>query len=385
MSSNRRKTLVGASASCLLLFSAACSSGAATESAAPGAEALDPSEIGPDSIVGQGPDGAAAASVDDIQLSDADAEKVRAGNFEVALVMHTENLDWSQLQIQGIRDTLDKYGVRISNITAAEYDVSKQVSDIENVIQQRPDGIISIPVDNTATAPAYEQVQQAGIKLVLMDNVPQGLVHGEDYASMISADSVGNGQIAAEILASYVPDDGAVGIIDFGIDFFVTNERTRGVEEWLAENRPDITIKETAFTDPSQAGQVAGDFLTSNPDLDGSFTVWDAPALDTLSAMRAAGSDVPLTTIDLGLETAIEIASGGPLKGLGAQRPYDQGVAEALAMMQALIGNETPAWVGVQSLPVVQANVLEAYETVFHEAPPQELVDACEAAGSACG
>lgn len=386
MSSIRRKTLVGAAASCMVLFSAACSSGGgAAEPSANGGEALDPSELGPDSIVGVGPDGAEAASVDDIPLSDADAEKVRAGNFEVALVMHTENLDWSQLQIQGIRDTFDKYGVRVSNITAAEYDVSKQVSDIENTIQQQPDGIISIPVDNTATAPAYEKVAQAGIKLVLMDNVPQGLTHGEDYASMISADSVGNGQIAAEILASYVPQDGTVGVIDFGIDFFVTNERTRGFEEWLSENRSDITIKETAFTDPSQVSQTAGDFLTSNPDLDGAFTVWDAPALDTLSAMRASGSNVPLTTIDLGLEAAVEIASGGPLKGLGAQRPYDQGIAEAMAMMNSLIGNETPAWVGVQSLPVIQSNILEAYKTVWHQDPPQELVDACKAAGSACG
>ena len=36
-----------------------------------------------------------------------------------------------------------------------------------------------------------------------------------------------------------------------------------------------------------------------------------------------------------------------------------------MAMMNALIGKETPAWVGVQSLPVVQSNVLESYKTVF--------------------
>jgi ribose transport system substrate-binding protein len=385
MRSTKARALLGAAAVCSMLL-AACSSGAGTDSStAKAAAQLDPSKLGPTSIIGQGPNGEVAASMKDLELSDADAAKVRAGKFKVALVMHTENLDWSKLQIQGIKDTFNKYGVRISGTTAAEYKVDKQVADIENTIQQKPDGIISIPVDNTATAPAYKKIQQAGIKLVLMDNVPQGLKYPQDYASMISADSQGNGQIAAEVLSANVPKGGTVGIIDFGIDFFVTNQRTKGVKDWLKKNRSDIKIKETAFTDTSKVTQTAGDFITANPDLKGLFTVWDAPALDTLSAMRASGSNVPLTTIDLGLEAAVEIASGGPLKGLGAQQPYDQGVAEAMAMVNALIGKTPPAWVGVDALPVVQSNVLEAYETVFHQTPPKVLVDACKKAGKNCG
>ena len=89
--------------------------------------------------------------------------------------------------------------------------------------------------------------------------------------------------------------------------------------------------------------------------------------------MRAQGIKIPVTTVDLGLQSAIEIAKGGPLKATGSQRPYDQGAAEAMAMMNALIGKETPAWIGVQSLPVVQSNVLESYKTVFKKDPPAEL------------
>ena len=100
--------------------------------------------------------------------------------------------------------------------------------------------------------------------------------------------------------------------------------------------------------------------------------------------MRAQGINIPITTVDLGLQSAIEIAKGGPLKATGSQRPYDQGVAEAMAMMKALIGKTPPAWVGVQSLPVVQSNVLESYKTVFKKDPPPELADACKAAKPAC-
>ncbi|MEP6563503.1 MAG: substrate-binding domain-containing protein, partial [Mesorhizobium sp.] len=160
---------------------------------------VDMATLGPKGIVGQGPNGEKAASPDELALSDDEAAKVKAGNFKVGISMQTVNLDWSQLQVQGISETLKKYGVTVTGVASAEYQVDKQIADIENTIQQHPDGIISIPVDFTATAPTYKKVQQAGIKLVFMDSIPTGLKHPEDFATMVSADSQGNGQIAATI------------------------------------------------------------------------------------------------------------------------------------------------------------------------------------------
>lgn len=162
---------------------------------------VDLAKLGPKSIVGQGPHGEKAASPEVLALSEADAAKIKEKHFKVGISMQTVNLDWSQLQIQGITDTLKKYGVTVTGVASAEYQVDKQIADIENTIQQHPDGIISIPVDFTATAPTYKKIAKAGIKLVLMDSIPTGLKHPEEYVTMVSADSQGNGQIAAQILA----------------------------------------------------------------------------------------------------------------------------------------------------------------------------------------
>ncbi|KQR76552.1 sugar ABC transporter substrate-binding protein [Burkholderia sp. Leaf177] len=346
---------------------------------------LPVASIGPSTIVGQGPNGEKAASVDTVKLTAAETDKIKAGKYKVGISMQTMNLDWAQLQVAGITDTLKKYNVEVIGVASAEYQVDKQIADIENTIQRHPDGIISIPVDGTATAATYKKVSQAGIKLVFMDNVPTGLKHPEQYAAMVSADSEGNGQIAAKVLASCVAKGGTIGLVNFGVDYFSTTERTKAVNDWMKKNRPDIKIKQVAFTDPSKVGQIAGDFLTGNPDVKGLFAVWDQPALDTLTSMRAQGVTIPMTTVDLGLESAIEIAKGGPLKATGSQRPYDQGVAEAMAMMKAILGQTPPAWIGVQSLPVVQSNVLESYKTVFKKDPPAPLADACKKAAPACG
>ena len=213
---------------------------------------VDLATLGPTSIVGQGPHGEKAASVDELKLSEVDAEKVKAGHFKVGISMQTVNLDWSQLQVQGITDTLKKYGVSVTGVASAEYQVDKQIADIENTIQQHPDGIISIPVDFTATAPTYKKVSQAGIKLVFMDSIPTGLEHPKEYATMVSADSQGNGRIAAEVLASCVDKGGTIGLVNFGVDYFSTNERTKGVREWMQKNRPDIKMKQVDFTDPDR-------------------------------------------------------------------------------------------------------------------------------------
>src|SRR5204863_9503699 len=113
------------------------------------------------------------------------------------------------------------------------------------------------------------------------------------------------------------------------VDYFSTNERTKGVNDWMSKNRPDIKIKQVDFTDPSKVAQIAGDFLTANPDVKGLFAVWDQPALDALTSMRAQSVNIPVTTVDLGLESSIEIAQVGPLTATVSQRLYDQGVAEA--------------------------------------------------------
>ena len=110
--------------------------------------------------------------------------------------------------------------------------------------------------------------------------------------------------------------------------------RTKRVKEWFKENRPDITLKQADFVDTTKAGDVAANFLTANPDVKGLFVVWDAPAMQVASALRAQALDIPITTIDLGNEAGIELAQCGLVKGIAAQQPYDQGVAEAEAAIQ---------------------------------------------------
>jgi ribose transport system substrate-binding protein len=103
--------------------------------------------------------------------------------------------------------------------------------------------------------------------------------------------------------------------------------------------------------------------------------------MQAVLALRAASLLLPVTTIDLGNEAAIELARGDLIKGIGAQQPYDQGVAVATATIMALIGRQPPPWVALPGLPVTRDDVIESYQVVWHAPAPPELLKARRATG----
>lgn len=359
----------------------AASSGTSSASTEDCVNVMDAVALTPTSTVGKGFYGETPASVDDLELSEADIEKVKAGGYKVGIAMQTMDLDWSTLQVQGLQDKLGELGIEVIGVTDPKFDPQTQISDIENLVAQGPDAIISIPTDQAVTAEAYKKIGAAGIKLILMLNVPTGLKPPVDYQAVISPDDQGNGQIAAAALSNCIPDGGTVGVVDFGVDFFTTNQRTLRVKDWFAQNRPDVTIKEVLFTDTQNVGQVAQDFLTANPDVDGLYTVWDSPGMQSIAALRSAGIKIPVVTIDLGNEAAVALAEGDYMKAIAAQDPYAQGQAEALAAANALVGNEIPAWISLPAITVTAKTVLEKYKELYRTDPPQALVDACTKSG----
>lgn len=327
-------------------------------------------------ISGLGPHGERATPPEQLEVTDDEAARARDAHFTVAVVLHTTGSDWSRQQMSGIATALGRYNAAVIETVDCRFDVDRQVAALDRLITQRPDAIISIPLGDGRTAEAHRRVAQAGIKLVLMDNAPAGLVHGTDYACVVSADSHALGEIAARILAPEVPVGGAIGVVGYAVDFFVTNEREAAFREWMKEQRPDIRIKEATFVAISEAGSAAASLLESEPDLDGIFVVWDEPAKHVADAIRAAGRSIPIATVDLGNDAALELAAGGLVKGVGAQQPYDQGEAEATAAILALLGRELPPWVALPAMTVTELNVIDAYQAVWHAPAPPELIKA---------
>ena len=331
-------------------------------------------------VLSKGPNGETPEPAEAAALTEEEIAQIKGLGATAAIVMHYGGNDWANAQVEGLRDQFAKLGIEVVAVTDANFKPDKQVSDLETVMAKKPDIIVSIPTDPVATAAAYKKVADAGTKLVFMDNVPQGLEAGKDYVSVVSADNYGNGVTSAHLMAKSLGGKGKIGLIYHEADFFVTKQRYDGFKSTIEQDYPDITIvDEKGIAGPDFAGDAQGAanaMLTENPDLAGIWAVWDVPAEGVMAAARASGrADLKIATQDLGTNVAIALAKGELVVGLGAQRPFDQGVTEALLGAGALIGKEAPPYVALSALPVDHDNVLDAWTQVYHVDPPQDLAD----------
>jgi ribose transport system substrate-binding protein len=343
------------------------------------AAALDPAKFDPPTVVGMGPNGEQPGTEADVALTAEELQKVKDSKFKVAIAMQTMDIDFSKVLVAGMQSAFDEAGVEVIAITDAGWKPEKQIADIENLIQLKPDAILSVPSDGVATAATYAKVSKAGIKLGLFDTIPKGLKYPEDYQAGVGPDAAGLGQIAVELLATRIPEGGTLGMVAFNIDLWAANERERAAMEWLGKNRPDIVVKRAGFQNPAQVGQITSDFLTANPDVQGIWTTFDGPGLEAISAMRGMGVTLPSATADLGGQISFEIAQDSGVIGVGAQRLTNQGRALAHGMMKVLLGGTAPSFVAVPALTVTKENLLEGYKLVWNQDAPEALVAACAA------
>jgi ribose transport system substrate-binding protein len=332
-------------------------------------------------IVGKGPNGEEAVGIDKTTLSEADISEVKGAGLTAAIVMHYGGNDWSTAVIKGVKSQFEALGVKVLATTDANFKPEQQVADLETVLALKPDIIVTIPTDPVATASEYKKVADAGVKLVFLGNVPQGLTP-DDYVSVVAADDEGNGVASAHLMAKALGGKGTIALIFHDADFFVTHARYLGFKDTIKSDYPNIKIvEEQGIAGPdfaSDAQAAANAILTKYPNLDGIWGVWDVPAEGVMAAARASGRlDLKIATEDLGTNVAIALAKKQLVVGLGAQTPFDQGVAAAnLGAASSMGKTDLPRYVALNALPVDHSNVLEAWRTVYHSDPPAELAKA---------
>ncbi|KKC48853.1 sugar ABC transporter substrate-binding protein [Paenibacillus sp. D9] len=325
-----------------------------------------------------GPNGEKAVSAKELKLTEDELKKIKDGHYTAAIVMHYSGTDYMNAAVGAMKNTFERMGIKVVAVTDAQFKAEKQVNDIETVLAKKPDVMISVPVDAVSTAGAYKKAVQQGVKLVFMDGAAQGMKPGKDYISIVSGDNYGNGALAADIMAEKLGGKGKVGVVFHDVNFFVTKNRSDAFEKRMKEKYPNIEIvARGGITDPNKGEEVASAMLTRHPDIQGIFAPWDVPAEGVMAAARTAGrNDLIVTTVDLGTNVAISIASDGLVRGLGAQLPYDQGVAQAILAGYALLGKQAPAYVASPAIKVTKENVLDNWKLIYGQDAPDSVKNA---------
>ncbi|MBX5442728.1 MAG: substrate-binding domain-containing protein [Solirubrobacteraceae bacterium] len=305
-------------------------------------------------------------------------EKIRSGNHTAALVWH-QSSDFVNAVSRGAKDQFAELGIEVVAETQANFDAGKQKSDIETVMAKRPDALLSLPVDPTATASAYRSAVKAGANLVLLSNVPAGFVQGKDYVTVVTDDLFEMGHQAADALAAAIGGKGKVAYFFHDAEYYVTNQRDEAFKQTIEQNYPDIEIvAEQGIADPAKAEEQANAILVKNPDLAGIYVTFSQPPAEgVLSALRNAGNTkTKLVSLDLDEVLAIDMAKGGNTAALIADRAYELGQAMAKSAAYGILGKEAPEFLVAPVVTVTKDNLEAGYQESLNEAPPKAVLDA---------
>lgn len=212
--------------------------------------------------------------------------------------------------------------------------------------------------------------------MILIGNIPQG-IDKNDYYSCVSVNERENGQNAGNILGEYFRErtDVKLGLLNHGLPFHMTRQRDNAAEQVLTENYTNLQIvSRKNFYQIQNVYDTCMQMMREHPEISGLYVSWERPAMEAIRALRTLGrTDVAISTVDLDLEIASYMARGEMVRGISAQRPYEQGEAAAMVTIQALLGKKGYKFVGVQPVVVYPRELTRYWREIIRKPAPEFL------------
>ncbi|MDR3587072.1 MAG: substrate-binding domain-containing protein [Desulfosporosinus sp.] len=258
--------------------------------------------------------GCGAQTSDKTSSATPPAKKVKVG-----LSMNTLNNPFFVAVKEGAEAEAKAAGIELV-VTDAQNNPGQQLSDVENLIQQKPDILILDPADSDAIAEGVKKANTAKIPVFTIDRQ----ANGGEVLTHIGFDAIKSGTIAGEALAKALNGKGNVVEIQGIMGTNVAQDRSKGFNLAMAKY-PDIKIvaKQTANFDRGQALNVMENILQANPVIDGVYAANDEMAMGALAAMDSSGrtSKIKLIGCDA-IDPAIAAIKAGKMAATIAEPPY---------------------------------------------------------------
>ncbi len=244
---------------------------------------------------------------------------------------------------EGLKEEAAKNNYQLI-ITSAEFDLGKQMDQIEDFMSRKVDAIIVCPVDSKGIGEGIEAANKAGIPVFTADIAAQG----GNVVSHIASDNVAGGRLAGEYIAKYLNGKGDVAIIDQPAITSVL-DRVKGFKEAISKF-PDIIIVAdvNGMGVRDRALQAAADVLQAHPELNAIFGINDDSALGALDAVEQFNKKgIIIVGYDATPPAAKDILDGTPLKADVVQYPKKIGITTIEEINNYLSGKSVPKIVPV--------------------------------------
>ena len=228
-------------------------------------------------------------------------------------------------ETQSIKDEAAKVGVKKLITTNAQSTLSKQISDIQDLIAQGAQILIVAPLNSDGLEPALQAARAKNIPVITVDRKLNATACS-NYVTFLGSDFVSQGKRAADQLIKGTGGKGNIAILLGSSGNGVTTDRTSGFVNEIKAKASGMTIVAQQTGDFNRAtGQtVTEQLLQAHPEITVIYAENDEMGLGAQAAIIAAGKapgkDIQIYSVD-GTKNAVSQIVTGAYNGVIESNP----------------------------------------------------------------
>ena len=253
----------------------------------------------------------------------------------------------------GIRNEVEANGDHLIALDPA-LNADKQISQMEDLIQQGVDAIFITPTDWKAIKPALEKAKAAGIPVI---NVDAPVYDTDLVSSIIASDNYNAGVLCAMDMMTRL-EEAKIVILEHNTAKSAI-DRTQGFINTIA-GMPQYEIVATRSSEGQleQAMPVMAEVIKEQEEIDVVMSLNDPTAMGVLAAQQEAGRDegVLIYGVD-GAPEAKQMIKDGKITATAAQSPVTIGRRAANVAYDLIEGRDVEKYLYVDVILIDKENV----------------------------
>lgn len=185
--------------------------------------------------------------------------------------------------------------------------VEEQIRIMEDLIQQKVDGIVIAPTDTNGLAPVVEQAVAAGIPVIAIGTP----LNTDKIVTFTGFDNITAGRLMGEWVVEALGGSGKVLILEGPLGQKNAEDRRNGFLEGFQAGQVELLDQQSAQWKRSEALRITEDWLQRFPEIDAIVASNDEMGLGASEAVLAAGrQDVIITGFDANNDARVAIKEG---------------------------------------------------------------------------
>ena len=247
---------------------------------------------------------------------------------------------------KGFTDEAAKLGAK-SIVLDATGEVQKQANDIQDLMTQKVDGMVIMPLDSVVAQGWVDRVSVAGIPVVAVGSQigdPKKRAIKDVYpklAALTTQDEIAAGKAAGELALKLMPTDrpAKIAIIEGAAGFSEVVQRTEGFKQALdaAGAKYEVVASQPGDWTAEKGEAACQNILAAHPDVDLFYNQADDMVVGCARAVRSAGSDAKLIGVG-GSKLAVAAIKAGQIDGTVCYKPEALGALAAKTVYEAATG-----------------------------------------------